>query len=140
VEPLEYWSIWYPKAGATGVLLARAAIGPTATVLFHSAPDVVTVEVASGEMVVASGRDLKRTLDSPMCRLRREGSAIVREDCWPASADVGGVVVLPGGEAGRLTSWWNAEDRKEWRWAIELHNSIREEHPIGDSEQEAAAV
>jgi hypothetical protein len=34
-------------------------------------------------------------------------------------------VILPGGEAAILKAWWNAEDRKEWRWQIELYNSIR---------------
>jgi hypothetical protein len=34
-------------------------------------------------------------------------------------------VLLPGGEVGILMSWWNADDRKEWRWQIELSNSVR---------------
>jgi hypothetical protein len=35
------------------------------------------------------------------------------------------VVLLPGGEAGILKSWWNADDRKEWRWDVEFYNQIR---------------
>jgi hypothetical protein len=34
-------------------------------------------------------------------------------------------VILPGGEVGILKAWWNAEDRKEWRWHVELYNSLR---------------
>jgi len=34
-------------------------------------------------------------------------------------------VILPGGEAGILKAWWNADDRKEWRWQIEFYNQIR---------------
>ena len=60
-----------------------------------------------------------------MCRLLREGDAITREDVWPSQEDIGRIVILPGGEAGVLKQWWNADDRKEWRWQIELYNSIR---------------
>jgi hypothetical protein len=31
-------------------------------------------------------------------------------------------VVLPGGEAGVLTAWWNAEDGSAWRWSVEFSN------------------
>jgi hypothetical protein len=31
-------------------------------------------------------------------------------------------VILPGGEIGILTAWWNADDGSEWRWSIELRN------------------
>jgi hypothetical protein len=24
-----------------------------------------------------------------------------------------------------LKSWWNADDRKEWRWQVEFYNQIR---------------
>ena len=41
----EYWEVWYPKAGATGLLLARGLADATQEMLLHSAPEVVTVEV-----------------------------------------------------------------------------------------------
>jgi hypothetical protein len=47
------------------------------------------------------------------------------EDGWPAPTDIGRVVLLPGGEAGILKSWWSADDRKEWRWQVEFYNQIR---------------
>src|SRR5687767_11855124 len=97
---LHYWSVWYPKAAATGMLLLRAQIDPTDTVLVHAVPDYVTVEVtdASGNRL-AFAQDLPKTLESPMCRLHRDGSRITREDLWPTSAEIGTVVLLPGGEA-----------------------------------------
>jgi hypothetical protein len=32
------------------------------------------------------------------------------------------LVILPGGEAGILTSWWHAPDHSQWRWQLELSN------------------
>lgn len=123
---METWSLWYPKAGATGVLIARARIDPQEAVLAHASGDVVTVEVHDEDgKLVAFGQDLQRTQPSPMALYRRTGSQVSREDLWPTHEHLGMVVILPGGEAAVLTSWWNADDRKEWRWQIELYNSIR---------------
>jgi hypothetical protein len=126
---MEYWSIWYPKAAATGLLLARGLLDATDTLLLHAPGEVVTVEVHDERgNRLAYGKDLERTgaESTPICRLRREGQAITREDFWPDEADYGLPVMLPGGEVGILKSWWNADDRKEWRWQIELYNSTRE--------------
>ena len=46
----------------------------------------------------------------------------VVEDHWPTPDDLGVVVLLPGREAGILTSWWHAPDHSEWRWTLELSN------------------
>lgn len=122
----ETWSIWYPKAASTGVLIARARIDAQDAVLVHASGDVVTVEVHDEDgKLVAFGQDLPRTQPSPMALYRRAGAKVTREDVWPTDEDIGRIVILPGGEAARLTGWWNAEDRKEWRWQIELYNSIR---------------
>jgi hypothetical protein len=124
--PLEYWTIWYPHAAAAGLLLARAQIDPAEAVLLHAAPEVITVEVAdSAGRRRAYGADLARTLDSPVCRLSRQGDTIQREDLWPTASDLGTVVILPGGEAGVLRDWWHAPDRQEWRWSVEFYNSRR---------------
>ncbi|MGQ0602482.1 MAG: DUF7712 family protein [Anaerolineales bacterium] len=122
---LEHWVVWYPRAAASGLLLARGRIAPTNTLLLHAAPDVITVEVmaASGERL-AFGEELKRTQESPMCRLRRQGKRVVREDIWPGGSDVGSVVILPGGEAGLLKVWWHADDKSEWRWQVEFYNPV----------------
>jgi hypothetical protein len=126
VKPLQYWSVWYPKAAATGMHLTRSMIDPQDTVLLHAAPDVITVEVhdQTGNRI-AYGKDLESTQRSPMCRLRRDGDSITREDLWPADDDLGTVVLLPGGEAGILCAWWNAPDHTEWRWQVEFYNSTQ---------------
>jgi hypothetical protein len=125
-EGLEFWEVWYPEATATGMLVGRGRLQHTETLLVHAVPDVITVEVSSTDgLRLAYGRNLKRTQQSPICRLRREGDSISREDIWPADADLGLPVLLPGGEVGILRAWWNADDRKEWRWQIELYNSLR---------------
>lgn len=120
------WEVWYPKAGATGVLMARGRCEPTERMLFHSPAEFLTVEVYDDDRkLIAMGKDLPRTLQSPMCLLRIEGDQVAREDVWPTDADKGTLVLLPGGEVGVLERWWNAEDRKEWRWSAEFYNSIR---------------
>lgn len=123
---MQSWEVWYPKAAATGLLLGRCSIDETDTLLVHAVPDYVTVAVYDEHGArLAFGQDLKRTQESPICRLRRQGDAILREDIWPASSDIGAVVMLPGGEAGILKQWWHAEDRQEWRWQVEFYNSLR---------------
>ena len=120
---LEYWEIWYPRAAATGMLIARGQLERTDVILLHSAPEIVTVEISDNEgRRVAYQADLERTQDSPMCRLRREGGSICREDIWPGNDDLESPVILPGGEVGTLLEWWNAEDGSEWRWQVEFYN------------------
>ena len=125
-DALQYWEVWDPRAAATGVLIARGQLDPTDTLILHAAPDVATVEVSDSRGVrLAYGADLERSQQTPMCRLRREGASITREDIWPQKGDLGGVVLLPGGEAGILTGWWHADDRIEWGWQVEFYNSRR---------------
>ncbi len=75
------------------------------------------------DRVVARGEALAAPAATcPMTRLALEGEAITREDRWPTEADLGTVVILPGGEAGILTAWWNEEDGSAWRWSVEFSN------------------
>jgi len=121
----ETWEVWYPKAAATGLLVGRGLIDATSHLLVHAAPDVITVEVSDEAGArLAFAQDLERTQTSPICLLTRDGSKIVRDDIWPDEAHLGLPVLLPGGEVGILTSWWHRHDHKEWRWSIELHNTI----------------
>lgn len=119
----EEWDLWYPQAAATGLPFARGRLDSAAVLLVHAAPPTITVTVRDSEgAVVAHSADLARTAESPIMRLRRDGERISREDIWPADADCGTPVLLPGGEVGILVSWWNSDDRREWRWRIELYN------------------
>lgn len=121
---LQTWELYYPEAAATGIQVARARIDPTDVVWVHAAPPVLAVTVREGDdRVLARGGPLRRQGPYlPMTRLETRGSEIVREDRWPTDADLGAVVILPGGEAGILKSWWNASDGNAWRWTVELSN------------------
>jgi hypothetical protein len=59
-----------------------------------------------------------------MSSLVRQGDMILLEDGWPTADDLGRLVILPGGEAGILKSWWHAEDRSEWRWQVGFYNHV----------------
>jgi hypothetical protein len=122
---METWDIWYPDAAASGLPFCRARIAHADEVLVHAAPESLRVEVRDDKgRLLASGDGLRREGASfPMTRLRRERDQIARSDGWPdADGDRGSVVLLPGGEAGTLTSWWNADDGSEWRWSVEFYN------------------
>lgn len=120
---LQIWDLWYSKAGATGISFARGRLEETSILLVHAPPPVLTVEVRndSGQRLVYA-RDLEQTADRPMARLTLDGEKIKREDLWPTQNDIGQVVILPGGEVGKLLMWWNAEDESEWRWQVEFYN------------------
>jgi hypothetical protein len=121
----EVWDLWYPRAAATGLPFARCRIEPASVVLVHAAPDALRIEVRDDNgrrLAFADG--LRRAGPYiPMTRITRTSEAtLLREDAWPAEEDLGRPVILPGGEAGRLQAWWNAEDGSEWRWSIEFYN------------------
>ena len=124
----EIWDLWFPSAGATGVAFARCRVdGDVAgdRVLVHAAPPKLTVEVRAVDgSLVARGEDLERGAPGPMSVLVRTGDRIALDDGWPTDEDVGRVVILPGGEAGILRSWWNADDHRSWRWQVEFSNSL----------------
>ena len=119
------WELWYPRAGATGMEFARARIRPTDVLWVHAAPEALAVTVRQGDdRVIARGEPLERKGEQiPMVRLALDGDAVTREDRWPTDADLGALVILPGGEVGELIAWWNADDHNEWRWRVEFHNA-----------------
>ena len=128
-ENLETWDLWYPGPGATGLPFARSRINArdaAERLLVHAAPQKLQVAVrdAAGKLL-ATGDRLERHQPGPMSYLLRRGATITLEDGWPTDRDIGLVVILPGGEAGILKSWWNADDRKEWRWQLEFYNQNR---------------
>ncbi|TME55400.1 MAG: hypothetical protein E6I60_06265 [Chloroflexi bacterium] len=128
-ENLETWDLWYPGPGATGLPFARSRINArdaAERLLVHAAPQKLQVAVrdAAGKLL-ATGDRLERHQPGPMSYLLRRGATITLEDGWPTDRDIGLVVILPGGEAGILKGWWNADDRKEWRWQLEFYNQNR---------------
>ena len=118
------WELWYPAAAATGLEFARGRIDPTDVLWVHAAPHRLAVTVRAGdERIVGRGEPLERRGSYlPMTRLTLEGSEVRREDRWPTKADLGALVILPGGEVGVLTAWWNADDGSAWRWSVEFSN------------------
>jgi hypothetical protein len=125
-RPNEYWEIWFPQAGATGLPFARCRVAKEVAgnrVLVHAAPPVmsVTVRDESGT-VTAQGDNLGPREPGPMSFLNRRGEAITLENGWPSERDLGRLVLLPGGEAGILKTWWHANDHSEWRWQVEFYN------------------
>lgn len=114
------WEIRCPEGGTAGSEFARATLGAeVSSVLVHAPPDSIDVEVRGPDRtVVARSAGLRAGASTPMARLRIEGERIVREQFWPDEADLGSVVILPGGEAGELRSWWHADDHRSWRWQV----------------------
>ena len=125
---IEVWDLWFPDAGATGVSFARSRVDSDAAgerLLVHAAPPRLEVAVRNDDgAVVARGEKLERHEEGPMSFLVRQDGEVTLEDGWPTDADLGRLVILPGGEAGILQKWWNAEDRSEWRWQVEFYNHL----------------
>jgi hypothetical protein len=123
---METWELWFPAAAANGLLFARARVDSTDAVWVHSPPELLSVVVRDGESgILSAASELRRSgTHFPMARLQRAGMSIRREDRWPAEADLGSIVILPGGEAGELKSWWNADDGSEWRWQLAFYNHV----------------
>jgi hypothetical protein len=120
---METWELWYPKAAAAGLSFGRSKIDGADTLLVHAPPPMLNVFVRDekGELR-AEGIDLEATGDTPIARLTRQGKRIYRKDIWPGENEIDSIVLLPGGEAGILIYWWNAEDHSEWRWRLEFYN------------------
>jgi hypothetical protein len=117
------WDLWFPEAGATGLPFARGRLDPAPVLLVHAAPKTLSVTIRDAEgRVIAEGEHLAATDDTPIARLSVAYPVITREDIWPSELDLERPVLLPGGEVGILKRWWNADDRSEWRWQIELYN------------------
>lgn len=125
---IEIWDMWFPSMGATGTSYARSRVDSAAAgdrLLVHAAPPKLDVVVRDDDgKVIAEGRGLERHQPGPMSFLVRSEGEISLEDGWPSENDLGRLVILPGGEAGILTSWWHADDRSEWRWRVEFWNHV----------------
>lgn len=121
--PLQTWDLWIPDAASRGISFGRGVLDASDEVLVHSPPSALRVEVRNeAGHQVALGDNLRRTGDAPMARLRVTGGQVQREDAWPEAADVGRLVILPGGEVGVLRSWEATPDHSRWRWSVEFSN------------------
>jgi hypothetical protein len=102
----QVWELWYPEAGATGLLVARCRIAPTTVLWVHAAPPVLAVSVREGANAVArTAPDAPLTRHGkrlPMTRLEIRNGQVLREERWPGPGDVGSVVEMRGAEGGVL--------------------------------------
>jgi len=115
------WALRGADGGSAGLEFARSKIAVTDSVLVHAAPSVLDVEVfANGERLVAIGKQLRATEDTPMTRLSIDGVRVLREAMWPGTDDHGAIVLLPGGEAGQLQAWTTDQARRRWVWSVEF--------------------
>lgn len=124
---METWDIWSTDGASQGLSFSLGKLDATDTIWVHAPPETLRVEVRredGSRRAFADG--LRRNGERlPMCLLEVRAGEVKREERWPGDADVGSAVILPGGEVGIIRSWWNAPDRKEWRWTVEFYNSAR---------------
>jgi hypothetical protein len=117
------WELWIPDAASRGIAFALGVAEPADALWVHAAPSLLRVEVRDGGgRTLAAGDGLRRNADSPMTRLEVRDGKVARSDEWPVDSDLGSLVILPGGEVGRLRAWWNAPDHSAWRWSLEFEN------------------
>jgi hypothetical protein len=121
--PIQIWELRQPDASAARLHVSRSRLDAAARLLVHAAPMTLEVEVRDERgSRLALGENLGRTGDFPMARLTVLGDRFERTDGWPTAEDIGRPVILPGGEVGILTVWWNADDGSAWRWSLEFFN------------------
>ena len=117
------WELRNPDGAMLGVEWARGRCEARDVLLTHSLPERVDVVVRDHQdHVVARGEGLTSNDPTPMARLTLREGQVLREALWPTEADLGSLVILPGGEIGTLIAWWHAPDHSEWRWQLELQN------------------
>jgi hypothetical protein len=104
---------WVPLAGAVVPLVRFVSLRGSCRTVERTTRRVSTTRAATA----------RTQLEGPMRYLARDGDRIRLEDGWPAQRDVGRLVLLPGGEAGVLTTWEHAEDHSWWWWSVELFNA-----------------
>jgi hypothetical protein len=120
------WSLRNPDGGMNGLEFATATTAEDQQrVLVHAAPEQLEIVVRDkDDKVVARGKCKASGEDTPMSEITLSGSKISRTEVWPTDEHNGLVVILPGGEAGVLKQWHTADDKKSWRWTLELSNQV----------------
>lgn len=117
------WEIRNPDGAAQGLEVARGRCDAHDVVLAHALPTEVDVWVTDDDdVLIAAATRLRGEQSTPIARLTLSDGKVLRDNVWPQDSDLGCPVILPGGEIGLLTSWWNEDDGSSWRWTIELSN------------------
>ena len=116
-----YWQLRNPDGAMLGLEFAHGVSAPTDVMLVHAAPERLDVVVRDeNDEVVARGEALEHPESSPMARLTVRDGAVTRENIWPTEAELGSLVLLPGGEIGTVCEWRHADDHSTWRWKVEF--------------------
>jgi hypothetical protein len=121
------WEIRDPDTGSRGAEVARGACDESSEILAHAMPARIDVRVwrEDGAVLHACGFGLEAAEGTPLTRLSAVDGVVTRASTWPTDDDIGrALVILPGGEIGTLTAWWNSPEHDAWRWSIELENAI----------------
>ena len=120
------WNIRTRDGAMNGLEFARCTTaGGFHRVLVHAAPAQAQVEVTAEDGSPVARGDLDRSGDySPMTLVEIEGSALRRQEVWPAEEHHGLPVLLAGGEVGILDRWEHADDKSWWRWSVEFSNHV----------------
>ena len=129
-QRLQFWDLWYPQAGATGVAFARGRLEASRILLVHAPPPMLTVEVRSdrgmrlafSENFDSDSRSAHHAVDPPWqegyaarhladnqrhrpvgdLAGRRSGAFIAMVECrrWQRMALAGGILQSPLGARG----------------------------------------
>ncbi len=112
---MERWAVETSRDGERWRFYGKAWKKPGEPVLLHAAPRFVRFRrVEDGEWCPP----LEGEAGTPMTMLRMEDRE--RVDVWPGPPHLGLPVVLPGGESGRLVSFWRSPDGDRWTYSLEF--------------------
>jgi len=116
--PPEAWTVETSRDGKRWRSYGKAWKWPGEQILMHAAPRFVrfrrVVPVDEPEWCTP----LEGDGGTPMTLIRME--AREREDLWPARKHLGLPVLLPGGESGRLVSFWRSPEGDRWTYTLEF--------------------
>jgi hypothetical protein len=120
------WNVRSRDGGMNGLEFSRCTTaGGFSRVLVHAAPARMSVDIADDDGRTIARSDLDRVGEySPMTLLEIASGSVRRTEVWPSDDLYGVLVILAGGEAGRLTRWHHAEDHSWWRWSVEFANHV----------------
>jgi hypothetical protein len=120
------WDVRSRDGGMNGLEFSRCTTaGGFSRVLVHAAPARMSVDISDDDGHTIARSDLDRAGDyAPMTLLEIASGSVRRTEVWPSDELYGVLVILAGGEAGRLTRWHHADDHSWWRWSVEFANHV----------------